>query len=520
MSSEEPSNPFAKDDPQLPVIDSESTTPSDGLSEDPVLSNQEAQPTAGDAHHDASTPLQISEIQSQLDTARTSAMNEESQPAVAVAQIAALAADVNFEVPLSPLLEEQQALKYNSSPKSPLLEEQEPLKYSRSPSPQEDAQFKLEDARHPIPSEKLQPPSITPQKIGSSMTRQSMEAKRMREEFDERRQWLTEQANLKAASLTADASLLNIPAESALNVQQKKQEAWRVLQKAMGVDEAGTKRDACETWIMGLVNLSYLLVIVGCEIDLYGFIMAWSSYWHMGRVELQMLLVACPIGYFLATAMYMAYNQKVIQSMEEGSSQKESSMEAGAPSRVRLTAREPIKVQYYHFMPIVRYYLVIKDREAADIEGLFRVNSLSSFSLGIAQICGILYQVFLEGEGPSVFVKINIGSQILNWFITLMYFTTPVAGRMKSAIKVDALIHNSNQEMRRQYESYMELTALYAKNATEENLASLRHLEDTIDREISEFCKAPLNLSDFDMKTKFTALRLIRRKQYNAYAKI
>merc|ERR1712137_657202 len=121
----------------------------------------------------------------------------------------------------------------------------------------------------------------------------------------------------------------------------------------------------------------------------------------------------CPVGYLLATVMYMVYNRKVIKRMQEESHQK-SDKQKGSGVRVasKLTSREPVKVEYYHFLPIARYYLVIKDKEAADIEGLFRVNSLSSFSLGIAQICGILIQCFVMTTEVSVFVRINIASQI------------------------------------------------------------------------------------------------------------
>eukprot|EP00931_Biecheleriopsis_adriatica_P087276 TRINITY_DN61774_c0_g1_i1.p1 TRINITY_DN61774_c0_g1~~TRINITY_DN61774_c0_g1_i1.p1 ORF type:complete len:537 (+),score=113.87 TRINITY_DN61774_c0_g1_i1:189-1613(+) len=386
-------------------------------------------------------------------------------------------------------------------------------------------QLALDDARHSSGNDHLQP-TVSPRMAGSSAPAPSTlgktgEQKKMEDEFNERRQWLKTQADLRVADLKADASLLNIPAEGALAVQQQKAEAWKVLQKAMGVDEKGLKRDSWESWLMGIVNLSYLMVIVGCELDLYGFMMAWQAYWDMGRMELQILLVICPVGYLLATAMYMAYNRKVLQRMEEESKRlKQLASQQGPRAVSRLTAREPIKVEYYHFLPIFRYYLVIKDKEAADIEGLFRVNSLSSFSLGIAQIAGILFQSFVQQTELSIFVKINVGSQMLNWFITLAYFTTPVAARMKSAIKVDSLIYNSNQEMRRLYENYMQTAADYASDNTDENQQRLLQIEATVDREICEFCKTTLDLSQFDMKTKVDALRMIRRKLYNSYAKI
>jgi len=58
----------------------------------------------------------------------------------------------------------------------------------------------------------------------------------------------------------------------------------------------------------------------------------------------------------------------------------------------RKTARATVNLQYYHFLPVCRYFLVIKEKEVDDIEGIFRINSLSSFSLGVAQICGIIFR--------------------------------------------------------------------------------------------------------------------------------
>merc|ERR1740121_3306557 len=65
-----------------------------------------------------------------------------------------------------------------------------------------------------------------------------------------------------------------------------------------------------------------------------------------------------------------------------------------------LSARTPTKMQIYHFVPVLRYIVVIKDRQADDVESIFRVNSLSSFSLGIAQMVALGFY-FLNQASPA-----------------------------------------------------------------------------------------------------------------------
>merc|ERR1712187_306401 len=94
--------------------------------------------------------------------------------------------------------------------------------------------------------------------------------------------------------------------------------------------------------------------------------------------------------------------------------------------------REPFELEFYHFFPVFRFYVVVKEREADDIEAIFRINSLSSFSLGIAQIIGILFHVAVSQQPLTIFHKINIVSQGLNWLITfLFFFANPLVSYMK-----------------------------------------------------------------------------------------
>merc|ERR1711937_607158 len=108
--------------------------------------------------------------------------------------------------------------------------------------------------------------------------------------------------------------------------------------------------------------------------------------------------------------------------------------------------------KFFHFFPLCRYYLMVKSLEADDIEGVFMVNSLSSFTLGTCQIAGIIFTL-LEMVSPSwdeinFFVKLNMLSAILNWSITILYFMTSVSSHMKNAILVESMTYNLTEQFR------------------------------------------------------------------------
>merc|ERR1711948_69635 len=91
------------------------------------------------------------------------------------------------------------------------------------------------------------------------------------------------------------------------------------------------------------------------------------------------------------------------------------------------------EVQFYHFLPGIRFYLLIKsDADMTDVDAIFRINTLSSFTFGFYQIVGIIF-TFAYGYDVNLFVWANIGSQAVNWSITALYFATPIAAWMGRA---------------------------------------------------------------------------------------
>jgi hypothetical protein len=76
--------------------------------------------------------------------------------------------------------------------------------------------------------------------------------------------------------------------------------------------------------------------------------------------------------------------------------------------------------------------LIKSDTDMTDVDAIFRINTLSSFTFGFYQIVGIIF-TFVYGFEVNLFVWANVGSQVVNWSITFLYFATPIAAWMGRA---------------------------------------------------------------------------------------
>ena len=72
-----------------------------------------------------------------------------------------------------------------------------------------------------------------------------------------------------------EAEMLLTAAESDIEARDNLEKAWATLQKAMNIDSGSMKTYDHQSFLMGFVKLGFLAVIVGCELDLYAFIMSW-----------------------------------------------------------------------------------------------------------------------------------------------------------------------------------------------------------------------------------------------------
>lgn len=96
-------------------------------------------------------------------------------------------------------------------------------------------------------------------------------------------------------------------------------------------------------------------------------------------------------------------------------------------------------MELYHWVPGLRFYLLVKHSyDITDVDAVFKVNSLSSFTLGIYQLLGIMATV-MEEKPMNIYVTMNVCSQGLNWGITILYFATSVSKWMGNAANVRSM---------------------------------------------------------------------------------
>jgi len=347
----------------------------------------------------------------------------------------------------------------------------------------------------------------------------------------------------QGARHAVDVELAEIAAQDAKEAKDAKAAAQKVFEQALGVNaKALLRRSCCSGLLHAIPMMMFLFIIVGCEIDLYGFVLSFRSYWQMDILPLRVLLVVGPTGYVVGVAMFMFYSggseedevpeapktkgrKKSINPLKPTTlgASVEADVESGGHEPLEekiIDSREKVSLRYYHFVPAFRNYLIIKDQNPSDVEGLFRVNSLSSFTMGIAQMCGIGFML-ATGTDMDLFVKVNIASQIINWSITVLYFSTSIAKRMKASFKVNTLLDNSVNDLRKEYESYLnivnEAQQMGAGPVYEKNIKAFH---DSMNYEVSEFVRQKVDLSVFTMEEKYQWRLAIRRRMYATYTNI
>lgn len=235
-------------------------------------------------------------------------------------------------------------------------------------------------------------------------------------------------------------------------------------------------------------KILFLGVILGCELDLYGFTLAFITYWAAGKDRddvtnqrwlIHWLLCIGPFAYFLATFMYIAWTYGWVTKMlieccglnEDEAPQPVTRMKKDLEQPLLSTqknlstqqkvsrrsvsgkftetynefdqemAKESVTLKFYHFFPLFRYYLLVKDAEPNDVESLFRVNALSTFTLGFTQLACFLLGVTTRPPIMHFDVMIGVGmfAQAVNFAMTFVFFFTSTPELMKSSMSIDAL---------------------------------------------------------------------------------
>jgi hypothetical protein len=204
-----------------------------------------------------------------------------------------------------------------------------------------------------------------------------------------------------------------------------------------------------------VASFMFLMVIFGIEYDMTGLVCSMMTYWGYNIFLLRFLLIFFCFAFVapLIVHYYFIYNGMPSSSGSHTSAQPQrqpiyssASGGKGGTQQPRkkefigflsstVKARNPFggEIQFYHFIPGVRFYLLLKSNtDMTDVDAIFRINTLSSFTFGFYQIVGIIF-TFMYGYEVNLFVWANIGSQAINWSITFLYFATPIAAWMGRA---------------------------------------------------------------------------------------
>lgn len=232
----------------------------------------------------------------------------------------------------------------------------------------------------------------------------------------------------------------------------KKKEARQKLEVAFNIDAEEMKRLGHKAQKKSMTQLMFCFVIMGCELDFLGFFGAFMGYWDLEIFIVRALLVAMPCSFMLCIVLYFCYVQPRELAHEEKENRDVGDCKTMTQKAKNLLRRKNVRLSWFHFVPLTRYVLLIKSIAPEDVEGIFRVNSLSSFTLGSCQVVGLLFTFMENGysfAGLSMFVYMNMLSQMVNWAITVLYFATKIAPNMKTSIASAAYAANLSAQMRK-----------------------------------------------------------------------
>lgn len=235
------------------------------------------------------------------------------------------------------------------------------------------------------------------------------------------------------------------------------QERNEHLQKVMAqITKAATKQGYCFDAKYRLGKLSFCLVLLGTELDMIGFMMNVANIDRMDNAILSGM-TGCLMASFFFVLMAVTDWPALFKGCDEyfeSEDQKDKSNFAGVHqpranisftegsflsklnSVMRAVWPHAGKLLVYHWCPLMRPWILVKETiTPADVDAIFKVNGLSSFTLGFvtffATVCIYAERGTLWGWEFELYI--SIGSWLLNWSITLAYYALPIAKWMSTA---------------------------------------------------------------------------------------
>lgn len=349
------------------------------------------------------------------------------------------------------------------------------------------------------------------------------------------------------------------------------------IEELLGIDGQQMVDVASILRTIQVAKILYLLVITGCELDLDGFGLACATYWHAGETAdpetnfvMRALLCIGPAGYLLSIVLYLLsvtcgvgekiwmrvsrQRRNLARNVQGGDAhlpetlieridpraEENIQIRGDAPIHTHnqfplATTKQAVHIKMFHFLPVLRYFLLVKDTEPSDIEALFRVNALSTFTLGFAQVFCMLLGFGNGSLHWEVKTVVGVVAQVVNLSMTYLYFFTRYPERMKRAMSVEAFQFNQVAGMATEFERYTFASQQCSLNFGTEDPTNMRsdhmndeqrrlwtekqHYRDKCVRDINE--KAQTNIADvlhlYSTEQLFTWRRRLVEKQVSSY---
>jgi len=232
------------------------------------------------------------------------------------------------------------------------------------------------------------------------------------------------------------------PAESVSYQEELKKQNKAALDAKALMHEVSASMKAVSSYKYSLANFMFLFVILGIEMDMCGLLCSIPVYWDYDELVLRGFLFYGLVAFFYAILKAFLEDQRSAEDasvdVEQNGSDSEGPSNLVGKMLSQMKALNPFGSDFliYHWFPGLRLFLFTKrNTTMSDVVAVLKINTLSSFSLGLFQLIGIGY-TFWHGYELNIFVKLNIASQCLNWFITILYFLTPIAAWMGNAAQV------------------------------------------------------------------------------------
>jgi len=202
-----------------------------------------------------------------------------------------------------------------------------------------------------------------------------------------------------------------------------------------------------------VANFMFLLVIAGTEFDMAGLFL--SAPLYLTYDPFYKTFLYCVVVSFFLPLLFVTLRPFIgmccgsqgdaqLDAMFNGMAQQGGDISGSSDKAYLSTFLSRVNphggdMNFYHWVPGVRFYLIVKaGYTPSDVDALFRVNSISTFTFGIFQVVGVM-ATYIMNRPFDLYVKINIGTQILNWLLTLLYFGTNISVWMGVAGQVRTL---------------------------------------------------------------------------------